>query len=242
MNTTIFLSGILLGLAGSAHCLGMCGPLSWALPIQHVDRSIQIRWLTLYQFGRILSYGILGLLAGTIGTVIDVAGFQQFFSIALGAAILFFGMAVLSPKWTHTFPPMRRLQEQVQQSVQRIWKKPMNGGRMFLLGSLNGWLPCGMVYVALVSAMTMKTTWGGGFFLISFGMGTIPAMMLASLGGWWIGKEIRLQMRRVVPVVVGVVGLILILRGLGLDLPYLSPSFNQNEKGEAVHCVTTPNQ
>lgn len=115
----------------------------------------------------------------------------------------------------------------------------MSGGRMFILGSLNGLLPCGMVYLAILTAATLDQLLDGSLFMIFFGIGTVPAMMLSSMAGLWVGKEIRLKFRRAIPVMVGVVGLVLILRGLNLGIPYLSPDLPTKTNSEsAIHCTT----
>jgi sulfite exporter TauE/SafE len=239
MTQALIISGFLLGLAGSVHCLGMCGPLSWALPIRQENSTTQVVWLIHYQVGRVMSYGVLGLMAGSIGSIFRITGVQQLLTIAFGAMILFFGMTSLSPNWSSRFKPIRWLHDRIQRTVQRQWKNPMSGGRMFLLGALNGLLPCGMVYLAILTAATLDQMLDGSLFMIFFGIGTVPAMMLSSMAGLWVGKEIRLKLRRAIPVMVGVVGLMLILRGLDLGIPYLSPEIPTKTNSESsIHCTT----
>lgn len=239
MSVAIISSGFLLGLAGSLHCLGMCGPLSWALPIRHVSKKQQAAWLSIYQMGRITSYGLLGLIVGSLGSALRLTGFQQYFSIAIGAAILFFGTIIMAPHWAGSWKPLQYAQQKLNQWIHRTWNKPMNSSRMYLLGSLNGWLPCGMVYLALFTGMTLPSIAEAGLLMIFFGMGTVPAMMSISLSGHWVGQEIRVQLRRVVPVTVSIVGLVLILRGLNLGIPYVSPELPTGTLTDPIDCAVS---
>ena len=239
MSISIISSGLLLGLAGSLHCIGMCGPLSWALPIRHVSKTKQIGWLSIYQVGRITTYGLLGTIVGVLGSALNLTGYQQYFSVALGSAILIFGTMVMAPHWVARFQPVQNIQKQLNHWIHRTWNQPMNTGRMFVLGSLNGWLPCGMVYLALFTGLTLPTLADAVCLMIAFGFGTVPAMMSISLGGHWVGQEIRMQLRRVVPVMVYVVGGILILRGLNLGIPYLSPALPSSILSDPIECATS---
>ena len=239
MNTVVLSSGLLLGLAGSLHCLGMCGPLSWALPIRHLPKSQQTGWLLIYQLGRIFTYGILGLIVGSMGTVLDLTGFQQTISIALGASILFFGTIIMAPHWTSNWKPITIFHNHLNQLIQRNWKRPLNPFRMFLLGSLNGWLPCGMVYLALFTGLTLPKITDAWWLMTAFGIGTIPAMMGISMGGQWVGREIRVRLRRVIPMMVSVVGLLLILRGLNLGIPYVSPDLPTGNLNDPIECAAS---
>src|SRR5690554_2042226 len=163
-----------MGFFGSLHCVAMCGPLVLALPVS--GRSAW--WGTLnrlvYQFGRILTYGVLGLALGLLGNTIAVKGWQQVISIGTGSLLVLMGLFNF---FSGHFPGLVKRQQQIMQPVIRqmgYWL--FRPGGSLLAGALNGLLPCGMVYMALAAALNADTVWGGGSFMVSFGLGTLPMM------------------------------------------------------------------
>jgi sulfite exporter TauE/SafE len=97
---------------------------------------------------------------------------------------------------------------------------------MFLIGILNGFLPCGLVYVALAGAIASGDAISGAAVMILFGLGTIPAMFAASVFGKFINIGIRTKLRKAVPALAILLAAVFILRGLNLGIPYLSPRLN----------------
>jgi sulfite exporter TauE/SafE len=140
-----------MGLLGSIHCAVMCGPLLLA-----VQAGQQITWKTtinklLYQSGRILTYGLLGLLLGLIGNVASIQGWQQGFSLVTGIILFGIGLFYMFGK---SSSKLASIQTKAIQPFARFMSKWLyRPGGSFVAGILNGILPCGMVYMALASAV-----------------------------------------------------------------------------------------
>lgn len=237
-------SALALGLLSSLHCVGMCGPLLLALPFQTRvtttgarPASLILRQI-LYHTGRILTYSLFGLLFGLLGRHIYLAGWQQLLSITLGALILVFFLIRRLPAATHR-PPLatrnlpnatRRLeaphrtgaQKLLTRLITRLWRSPSTP-TFFLLGMANGLLPCGMVYLALAAALTRTTAADATLFMVCFGIGTLPLLAATQWFGSKIVPAFRPQLRRFLPIVTVTVALLLILRGLSLGIPFISP-------------------
>ena len=210
---------IALGLLGSLHCAAMCGPLQIALPLppDGVGRALAGRLI--YQGGRLATYCLLGVVAGLAGKSILLAGLQRWVSIALGVAVLagFF----LSKKVALSGPVVRlvfRLKTAMSAQLHRRTFRSLG-----VLGALNGLLPCGLVYVALAGAVAQASLSAGVLFMALFGIGTLPTMLAVSLSGRIMPVSFRSRLRAAIPVGVCLLGMLLILRGLGLGIPYVSP-------------------
>ncbi len=213
----------MLGLLGSLHCLGMCGPIAIALPGSNGKLHLFISRL-MYNIGRILTYVLLGYVAGMVGKTIAFAGWQNALSIAMG--ILIIAAIVIPRKFvTHLFPS--RLFGVVGARFSTIWKGVFGRGTissLLAVGILNGFLPCGLVYVALAASMSTGGVFDSLMYMALFGLGTVPAMLTISLMGQIIGAKTRLRLSRLVPVGAVVLACLLILRGMSLGIPYVSPS------------------
>ena len=224
-----FSAAFLLGLIGSLHCIGMCGPLALGLSLHGGGgRLARLFQLMRYHAGRICTYALGGLVFGWLGRGIRIAGWQQGFSIVLGGMILVlsFGDGALKSVG-RSYGPLRRV-------VSRILYSASGKGR-FLLGMANGLLPCGMVYLAIAGALTRPTIAGSMGFMAFFGAGTLPLL----LGLQWTGHLLpvlwRRRLRGALPVVTVVVGILLILRGLDLGIPFVSPLL-PSVPGRVVSC------
>jgi len=219
----VFLSALMLGLMGSFHCVGMCGPLALALPIDRPQSGAGIVKNLLYQLGRATTYAAMGLLLGLLGAGAAFAGIQQWISIAAGIFIVIFAFLPL-----HLSSPLARTRwgrnwvNGLQQSLRGLLKKS-SFTALFGFGLVNGLLPCGLVYMALAGALAVGDPIQSAGFMFVFGLGTIPLLAATVFAGQWLTASIRLKFQRVVPYVVALVGVLMILRGLGLGIPYLSP-------------------
>src|SRR5574343_416577 len=228
------IAGGTLGLISSFHCVGMCGPLALSLPVAHLAGPLQTIALVLYNLGRIITYATLGLVFGLTGRQIFIAGWQQWFSIALGVIILilalqyFFFKNLYQPKW------LQRYYGNVQQWM-GYFLRSRNISGYLLLGMANGLLPCGMVYLAIAGALSTQEVQESVLFMASFGAGTLPAMLALSLIGLKMDLTVRKQIRKVMPVLVASVAIILILRGMNLGIPFISPVL-ATANGEAASC------
>lgn len=230
----VIISGGALGLVSSFHCVGMCGPLALSLPIHHYSKTRQHMAIGLYNLGRVLTYSSLGLILGLAGRQLYLAGWQQVLSIVLGIVILilalqyFFLKKLGEPRWLATF----------HQNVIRWMSRLLESNQLiaFLgLGAANGLLPCGMVYLAIAGALSTSQLWESVLFMFAFGLATLPAMIALNLAGLRITMQARRQIKRSMPVVVAFVAMVLILRGLNLGIPFISPIL-PDKPGTVVAC------
>ncbi|MBL7756690.1 MAG: sulfite exporter TauE/SafE family protein [Chitinophagaceae bacterium] len=236
MHWPVLIAGLTLGLVSSLHCVGMCGPLALALPVHHLPRAGRFFALLFYQLGRVLTYSFLGLLVGEAGRKIYLAGFQQTFSLVMGGIVLLLLILYYGYKYAIQPALLSRFFNYLQKIMMRLLRSDKNIASFLLLGIANGFLPCGMVYVAIATALTTSSTTHSVLFMAFFGLGTIPAMLALSYFGQMISLRVRIRLRRLVPVFMGLVGLALVLRGLNLDIPYLSPELPTATGINAVHC------
>jgi uncharacterized protein len=217
MLTTIS-AGILLGLAGSLHCVGMCGPLALGLPVHQLSPAKKAAALGLYHSGRIATYSLLGLVFGLAGRRLYLAGMQQTVSIMLGCIILLY----IIFKSSYQPAPVKKFQKWVQSSMIGLINKK-SWSSFFLFGSLNGLLPCGMVYVAIAGAMSANDVLKGVLFMSGFGFATLPAMFALGFFGYLVNLKVRNELRRLSPYIICFIGVLLVLRGLNLGIPFVSP-------------------
>lgn len=223
----------LIGLGGSLHCIGMCGPLMFSSLINNTNGSISfIDWL-LYQSGRIIIYAIWGIVFGAIGTSARWFGLQQNISLNLGIGMLV--ILVL----TKLFPAFERKFSNIL--LAQFWKSKLlsllqskTKGSDFIAGMLNGILPCGLVYVALAGATAVQEPIKGGLFMIVFGIGTLP--LLSAL--LFFGKSMQVSVRKYItkwyPALIGLMAIMLIIRGMNLG-NFFSPAILPGN-GTIVHC------
>jgi sulfite exporter TauE/SafE len=220
-----------LGMLGSLHCFAMCGPLMLALPTPPGGGARFIAGRVIYQLGRIITYGMLGLLGGLVGRSLWLMGLQRWLSIAVGVAVLtgFF----ISKRVSLSVPVVRLVGKLKGAMSVQLQKRSYRS--LVLLGMLNGLLPCGLVYVALAGATSNGTIVSGVGFMAAFGLGTAPAMLGMSLWGKIFMDPLRWKLRRAIPYGVCGLGLLLILRGMALGIPYLSPNLAAGAAGCCLH-------
>lgn len=220
----MILTALLLGLLGSFHCVGMCGPIAFMLPVSRENNLKKILQISLYHLGRLLSYCSIGLLVGLVGKSLNLFGLQQQLSIVIGILMI---LIILLPGATfrkYNFSgPITMMVARVKTSLGAAFKKK-TPDTFFTIGFLNGLLPCGLVYMAVFGAMASGGIGSSGLYMLLFGLGTIPLMTSAIYFSGMLGKISRQKIRRLIPVLVVLVGLLFILRGLGLGIPYLSPA------------------
>lgn len=217
------LTALTIGLVGSLHCIGMCGPIAVALPIGRKSWSDRFIGTTLYNLGRAITYGLIGALFGLLGKGLHLAGLQQWASIAMGIVMI---VSVI-------FPVVFREKIQIGKlttgySVRLISRFRELFGKhshrnLLIIGLLNGLLPCGLVYVAVAGAVNTNDVLTGALFMMVFGLGTTPVMMAISLLGSIISAGLRSKLANVVPVFIVMLGIVFILRGMALGIPYISP-------------------
>ena len=232
-------TALVLGLAGSFHCIGMCGPIAFVLP---VDRSSKIKVFYqtfLYNFGRLISYSLIGLLFGFIGKGLYLAGFQQRLSVLMGVIMIATIVIPISLFNKYNFSkPLYKIINQVKLKLGLYLNKKSNKA-LFSIGFFNGFLPCGLVYMALIGSISTGNSLQGALYMAIFGLGTIPMMSAAILLGNFVSVPFRAKIQKVIPVFVVIIGLLFILRGLGLGIPYISPSDAKLQiSNNPTECVT----
>lgn len=227
-----------MGAMGSLHCVGMCGPLALSLPVSRLTLTGKMMATLLYNLGRTTTYASLGAIFGLLGLSFGLVGMQQSLSIAIGVLIL---IVLLWPKNKLLITGNGKLQyffSAVRNRLGKLLKKEKYQS-VYLIGLLNGLLPCGLLYMALAAAVTTASIEKSILFMIFFGLGTIPLMWAFSFFGSFINLKGRQQLRKLVPVMFFFMACLLILRGLGLGIPFVSPAI-QNNKAAAMECVVKP--
>ena len=208
----------------------MCGPIALAIPVKRHSRFSVIGGSLVYNMGRILSYAAMGLLFGAIGQGFAMAGWQSVLSVTLGVLIL--ALLFLPARITHKASPLQVF-ARLRSSLQKLFGNH-NTRSLLAIGVLNGLLPCGLVYMGIAGAVATGSMLRGALFMAAFGLGTFPAMIALTLAGNRISIRTRERMRKAVPVFIAAMAVLLILRGLNLGIPYISPAIERTASG-AVH-------
>lgn len=225
-----------IGALGSFHCIGMCGPIALALPLQRNTNARRLLGSLLYNSGRIATYALMGALFGLLGQGFVMAGFQQTISVALGILVILF--VALPAAFVHKLSPNHLISRSIAQVKMRMQKlfAIRSYPSLFFIGSLNGLLPCGMVYLGIAGATAMGNPAQGAAYMLLFGLGTWPVMLLVTFFGQWINIGIRNKIRAALPVMVVLMGLVFILRGLSLDIPFVSPDISAKQQADIEIC------
>jgi sulfite exporter TauE/SafE len=219
----MLLSALILGLFGSFHCIGMCGPIAFLLPLDKNNKLNKVFQLFSYHFGRLTTYTFLGLVFGLLGRSLYLFGLQQRVSVVLGVIMI---LSVILPKKKSTsnwLAPMYQVVSKVK-SLIGFNLKNKSAGSFFIIGLLNGLLPCGLVYMAVFGAIGSGQIIEGSLYMFAFGLGTIPLMTSVIYLGNYISHPVKQRVLKLIPVFVVIVGVLFILRGLGLGIPYISPA------------------
>lgn len=230
------LEAFIFGFIGSFHCIGMCGPIAMALPINSNSLLQRISSILIYNFGRVITYAVIGLIFGLIGLGFKLAGFQQTLSIALGCLIL---LIALAPHLKISrFSPDGLLSKPitfVRKSIAKLFNKN-NPGALLTIGLLNGLLPCGFVYLGIIWTTSLGSSVDGMLFMAFFGLGTIPAMLGVSMMSGFISLSFRNKIKKAIPALMVLMGVLLIVRGMDLGIPYLSPHIQNLQTEMPAEC------
>lgn len=217
-------SALILGLISSLHCIGMCGPIAMMLPVDHNNPAKKVTQILTYHFGRIIAYGTIGLLFGLIGKGFYLAGIQQQLSIFAGVLMI---VIVLIPERIfaeYNFSkPVYRWISSVKSALGKQFRDKSYKS-LFTIGLLNGFLPCGLVYAALFGAIAMQSISFGILYMVLFGLGTVPLMSGIVYFKELMTLSFRRKIQKAIPFMIVLVGILFILRGMGLGIPYVSPS------------------
>ncbi len=238
MNAAMLITALVMGLAGSLHCAGMCGPIVWVMPFQQYHGLKRALGIALYHGGRISTYAALGILLHLFKDAFHPQ-WQQHFSLAAGIFLLAAGLIYFLPQagltiklpWTGL---VSRGLGKVMGQRHPIW--------LAAAGALNGLLPCGMVYMALAAAVSVPEAGQAALVMYAFGLGTAPMMVAIT----WFRTRVPLRfmlLRKWAPVLLLVFGCLFVLRGANLGIPLLSPEIIE-AAGAApkMECCHKPHQ
>lgn len=215
----MFWTAFTMGLVGSLHCVGMCGPIALALPYQNGSRWRAASNVILYNIGRIFTYTFLGIIIGLLGKGLFLAGIQAYFSIALGALLLLAALFSINiEQHLLTIPLLQGLNNWVKVKLSTLLKQNSQG-TLFLIGALNGLLPCGLVYMAIVGTLTMPDIASGALYMALFGLGTVPLMLSTAIAGQFVSLRWRGRARKLIPIFLAAFALFFIWRGINFAAP-----------------------
>ncbi|MEY2739414.1 MAG: hypothetical protein RL259_1323 [Bacteroidota bacterium] len=217
-------TALIFGLISSFHCVGMCGPIAMMLPVDRTNEAKRAAQILTYHFGKLSAYGVLGLIFGLLGKSFYAAGWQQQMSIILGVLMIMVSIVPDRVVAQYNFSkPIYKIISNVKSHLGQQFKRKSYSS-LFIIGLLNGFLPCGMVYVAIFGAIAMQSVSLGVVYMLLFGIGTIPMLTLVVYLSHLLSFSSRNTLQKVIPIVAIVIGMLFIIRGLGLDIPYVSPS------------------
>lgn len=225
----IWISAFLTGLFGSFHCAGMCGPIALATPVVGRTPLEKAYGKLLYNAGRIVTYALLGMILGMFGTGLKLAGWQQSISIVAGVLIII-GVVFKSNRLSGIVGnPFGWFKGSSRLFQSRTYTS------LFIIGLINGLLPCGFVYIGLIGAVATQSVGGGMLFMTLFGLGTLPMMFGVSMVGQFLSQAVRSGINKVTPYLAICIACLFILRGLNLGIPYVSPELN-GEQTQVKEC------
>ena len=223
MEIALILSALALGFASSFHCVGMCGPIALSMGLTKKQATnFYLQNLT-YQFGRIVTYSLLGAVLGIIGEGFEMAGIQQYLTVAVGVILIIMALFSFGGKdFASKIPFLSKFLYSVKMNLGKLLQKADYRSR-FTTGILNGFLPCGMVYMALTASLAGGGIWQGASYMALFGLGTLPFMFAVVLVGNLMNQAFRVKILKLIPFVMIILGGLFIVRGLELGIPYVSP-------------------
>ncbi len=224
---TSYLVAFIMGLFSSLHCVGMCGSIigTLTLSLEPEIRENKTRLLPFvfnYNLGRILSYSIAGLLAGIIGSVLSLpfANGEGYRVLQIMSAFIMASAGLYIAGWFPGFAYIEKAGSNLWKLLEPFGRKIIPVKKLrhaFLFGMIWGWLPCGLVYTALALAITSGDIVQSALTMLSFGLGTLPAVVGVGVIGGMISKLARMNRFK------QVIGILLIILALFAALPWLNP-------------------
>lgn len=232
----VLIGSFIIGLSSNLHCLGMCGPIASSLPLNRKNNFTILEGLFEYTFGRLFTYAILGAIIGSIGFSLSTFNFLQVLSILSGIFLIFYA-------WNKKFRLIQLntpFQQKWTSILQKFLGKTIRSTspfKLIFLGGINGLLPCGMVFIALMNASITGDIWFSAIAMFVFGIGTLPAMFGVAFFMHKINWKASRKFSKLVPYLLTLVGLMIILRGMNLGIPYISPKIKtiQQENSNSEH-------
>ncbi|WP_341225921.1 sulfite exporter TauE/SafE family protein [uncultured Arcticibacterium sp.] len=212
-------SALVMGFFGSLHCAGMCGPLTLLLPNDKKKYATFLLGRTLYNIGRVLTYALLGLLIGFIGQNTTFFISKGVLSVWLGLIILI-GLLVSGNfiQNKYLYNKLSSFTSKLKSGFRKSFEANYFTGQL-VFGTINGLLPCGLVYAALAGAFIQLDALSGAAFMALFGLGTVPMMLSISLGSGWIKKRFGNRIKNIIPATYALLACWLIFRGITTQNP-----------------------
>src|SRR5690606_5398854 len=232
MEIALIVSALILGLGSGFHCIGMCGPIALSMGLtkqQALNFHLQN---TTYNLGRIVTYAFLGAILGIVGEGFNVAGIQQYLTVGVGILLIVMALFSFGGKdFASKIPFLSKFLLSIKINLGKYLQKPGYSSR-FITGILNGFLPCGMVYIALTASLAAGAVWQGAAFMALFGLGTFPFMFAVVFFGNMMNTAFRIKVLKIIPVMMIILGGLFVLRGLELGIPLVSP---KKEAMQVIH-------
>lgn len=223
MELTMLFAAIALGFASGFHCIGMCGPIALSLGLTKKQATNYYLQNLTYQFGRITTYAFLGAVLGIVGQSFAMAGFQQYLTVSVGVILIIMALFSFGGKdFASKIPFFSSFLFKIKKNLGSLLQKADYRSR-FTTGILNGFLPCGMVYMALTASLASGGIWQSAAFMATFGLGTLPFMFAVVLAGNLMTAAFRIKILKFIPVMMFILGGLFIVRGLEIGIPYISP-------------------
>jgi sulfite exporter TauE/SafE len=198
----------------------MCGPLAIAFCNRPNATNSQILFNALsYNIGRTLTYTLLGIIFGSIGSFLFLVDLQKYLSVIIGAVLIIsvlFSLDLESRFNKISF--LSKINFYIKNKISKLVRLSQTKSPLSL-GMFNGLLPCGLVYLAIAGALSSQTMMSGALFMMMFGLGTIPALFLLVIGSQSVSPKLRSRFRQVLPFVNILFGIFLIYRGVVVDMP-----------------------
>ena len=213
----LFWSALSLGFLGSFHCVGMCGPIALALPTPNKGNGSLLLGRFLYNLGRIITYSLLGFIAGLIGNTISFIGLQNNLSIVIGILIIIFVLFSHDSLGKFFNARLVKFSLIIKRQFRKLFKRHSYSS-LFLIGLTNGFLPCGFVYLAIAGAIVTAKPLNAALYMALFGAGTFPFMFILSFTGSFISNNARTWVNRLSPIIAISLALLLIQRGTSQQL------------------------
>ena len=223
MELALIISAIGLGFATGFHCIGMCGPIALSMGLtKSQSLNFHVQNIT-YNFGRIVTYALLGTVLGLVGEGFQFAGIQKYLTVAVGILLIIMAISSFGGKdFTSKIPFLSKILLKIKMSLGALLQKADYKSR-FLTGFLNGFLPCGMVYMALTASLAAGGVWQSALYMVLFGLGTFPFMFAVVFAGNMMTQAFRIKILKIVPVLMIILGGLFVIRGMALGIPYISP-------------------
>jgi sulfite exporter TauE/SafE len=225
---------------GSMHCVGMCGPIAMAVPLNNHSKVYRLLGSLNYLFGKALTYAFLGIFSGVFAKMLNMAGVQRYISLFTGFLIL---LILVIQKFGNGNLGSERFNYQWVGFLKKQFKNMLHRKSLlsaFLIGLINGVLPCGLVYIALAGAVGAGGWWQSMLYMFLFGISTIPLMLMLMIFKSKMSVSYKNLFQKAVPTFTLVIAMLLIIRGLNLGIPYFSPKVNTVKEKTIIECCSKP--